>query len=152
MRAPVPPHPCHPFVWSFTLFLCFKTACYWHTVELQCCVSFCCKVIVAQLSLTLCDSMDHSLPDSSVHGILQARILEWVAIPSSRGPSQLRDWTHISRVSCIADRFFTIWATRDSPGKNPRVGCHSLLQGIFLTQGLSPGLLHYMKILYHLSH
>ena len=46
----------------------------------------------------------------SVHGILQGRILEWVAIPFSRESSQLRDW---NRVSCIADRFFTVWATRE---------------------------------------
>ena len=40
------------------------------------------------LQLILCDPMDHSLPDTSIHGILQAKILEWVAMPSSRGPSQ----------------------------------------------------------------
>ena len=45
------------------------------------------KVLVAQLCPTLCDLMDCSLPGSSVHGILQARILEWVAIPFSRGSS-----------------------------------------------------------------
>ena len=59
--------------------------------------------------LTLCDPMDCSPPGSSVHGIIQARVLEWVAIAFSRGSSQPRDWT---RVSCIADRRFTIWATR----------------------------------------
>ena len=48
-----------------------------------------------------CDTMDHSLQGSSVHGILQARILKQVAIPSSRGSSQLRDQTHKSYVSCI---------------------------------------------------
>ena len=48
-------------------------------------------------------------PDSSVHGILQARILEWVAFPFSRESSRLRDWT---QVTCVACRFFTIWATR----------------------------------------
>ena len=51
--------------------------------------------------------MDCSLPGSSVHGILQARILEWVAIPFSTGSSWPRDWTW---VSCIAGRFFTVWA------------------------------------------
>ena len=50
----------------------------------------------AQSCPTLCDPMDCSLPDSSVHGISQARILEWVAISSSRGSSQPRDQTHIS--------------------------------------------------------
>ena len=49
------------------------------------------KVVVAQSCLTLCDSMDCSPPDSSVHGILQARILKWVAIPFSQGSSQPRD-------------------------------------------------------------
>ena len=52
-----------------------------------------------------------SLPGSSVHGILQARILEWVAIRFSRGISWPRDWTW---VSWIAGRFFTIWATREA--------------------------------------
>ena len=54
---------------------------------------------VAQLCLTLCKSMDYT-----VHGILQARILDWVAIPFSRGSSQPRDWTQVSR---MAGRFFT---------------------------------------------
>ena len=58
-----------------------------------------------QSCLTLCDPVDHSLPGSTVHGILQARILEWIAMPSSRGSSQLRDWTYTSFVSCIGRRF-----------------------------------------------
>ena len=53
----------------------------------------------------------YSLPGSSVHGILQARILEWVAVPFSRGSSQPRDQT---QVSCIASGFFTVWATREA--------------------------------------
>ena len=53
----------------------------------------------------------YSLPGSFVYGILQARILGWVAVPFSRRPSQPREWTH---VSCIAGRFFTIWATREA--------------------------------------
>ena len=65
--------------------------------------------LCAQSCLTLCDPIDCSPPSSSVHGILQARILEWVAIPFSRVSSQPTDWT---QVSCIAGRFFTIWATR----------------------------------------
>ena len=67
---------------------------------------------VAQPFLTLFDPVDCSLPGSSVHGILQARILEWVAISFSRGSSQPRDWICVSR---IAGRLFTIWATRESP-------------------------------------
>ena len=50
---------------------------------------------------TLCDSLDCSSPGSSVHGILPARILELVAMPSSKGSSQLRDQTHVSYISCI---------------------------------------------------
>ena len=58
------------------------------------------------------DPMDCSPPGSSVLGILQARILEWVAISFSRGSFQPRDWT---RVSCIAGKFFTAWATGEAP-------------------------------------
>ena len=65
---------------------------------------------LAQSYLILCNPTDCSPPGSSVHGILQARILAWVAIPFSRGSSQPRDWT---QVSCIAGRFFTIWTTRE---------------------------------------
>ena len=60
-----------------------------------------------QLYPTLCNPMDYSLPGSSVHGILQARILEWVAMPSSRGTSQPRDQTCVSWESCTAGEFFT---------------------------------------------
>ena len=63
------------------------------------------KVLIAQLCLTLCHPMDCSPPCSSVHGILQARILEWVAMPSSRASFQPRDQTP---VSCIAGRFFRV--------------------------------------------
>ena len=61
-------------------------------------------VLVAQSCLTVCDPMDGSPPGSSVHGILQARILEWVAIPFSRGSSQPRDQTQDSH---ITGGFFT---------------------------------------------
>ena len=69
-------------------------------------------VLVTQSCTTLCDPMDCSPPGSSVHGIFQARILECVAIPFSRGSSWPRDWT---QVSCIAGRFFTFWGTREAP-------------------------------------
>ena len=71
------------------------------------------KVKVTQLNLTLCDPMDCSPPGSSVHGILQARILEGVAIAFSRGSSWPRDQTWVSP---IAGRFFTIGATREALG------------------------------------
>ena len=63
------------------------------------------KVLVAQLCPTLCSSVDCSLPGSSLLGILQARALEWVAIPFFRGFSQPRDRTQLS---CIAGRFITV--------------------------------------------
>ena len=66
-------------------------------------------VLVAQSCPTLCSSTDHSPPGSSVHGILQARILQWVAVPFFRGSSQPRDQTQVSH---IAGRLFTIWAKR----------------------------------------
>ena len=65
-----------------------------------------------QLYLTLCDPMDCSPPGFSVRGILHTRVLEWVAMPSSRGSSQLRGRTW---VSCFAGRFFTIWAASEDP-------------------------------------
>ena len=64
------------------------------------------KVKVAQSRPTLCDPMDYT-----VHGILQAVIVEWVAVPFSRESSQPRDRT---QVPCIAGRFFTRWATREA--------------------------------------
>ena len=67
---------------------------------------------VTQSCPALCNPMDCSPPSSSVHGILQARILEWVAISFSRGSSWPRDQT---QVSCIAGRRLTAWATRGSP-------------------------------------
>ena len=70
-------------------------------------------VLVAQSCPTLCNPMVCRPP--SVYGILQARMLEWVAIPFSRGFSQPRDQT---QVSCIAGRFFTIWAIREDPFKH----------------------------------
>ena len=59
--------------------------------------------LVAQLCPTICDLMDFSPPGSSIHRILQARILEWVAIPRAR-----------TQISHIAGAFFTVWATREA--------------------------------------
>ena len=66
------------------------------------------KLKPAQSCLTLCNPMD-----CTVHRILQARTLEWVTVPFSRGSSQPRDWT---QVSCISGGFFTSWATRETQG------------------------------------
>ena len=81
---------------------------------------WCALCFVTQSCLTLCDPMDCSPAGSSVHGILQARILEWVAMPSTRGSSQPRDRTLVSRT---AGKFFTAWASRD-------------IQGLFICNGL----------------
>ena len=70
-------------------------------------------VIVAWSCLSLCNPMDCSSPGSSVHGILQARILEWVAMPSSRESSWPRDWI---RVSCIGRQILYYWATWEAQG------------------------------------
>ena len=74
--------------------------------------------------------MNCSLPGSSVYGIFQARVLEWVAI-------------------AFSDGLYSPW---NSPGQNTVVGSLSLLQGIFPTQGSNPGLLNCRQILYQLSH
>ena len=91
------------------------------------------SLLVAQSCLTLCNPMDCGSPSSSVHGILQARILEWVAIPFSRESSQPRDWT---QVSSNAGRFFTVWVTREalSEGKAEAIiwGHWSALYLLFL--------------------
>ena len=70
---------------------------------------------VAQSCMTLCNPMDCSLPGSSILRILQARIPECVAMPSSRGSSQPRDQTQVSCVSCIGRRFFTTSGTWETP-------------------------------------
>ena len=152
---------------------------------------------VAQLCLTLSDPMDCSPTGSSVHGIFQARVLEWGAsytlvILETVGSLNYENLPHvdsfhhtISKIPCslILSLFFNrkhfacqdttssssrlvvpnslqlheLYPTRllrpcNSPGKNTGVGSHFLLQGIFPTQGLNPGLLHCRQILYILSH
>ena len=85
--------------------------CWGNCWKLSVCVCVCVCVCVVLGTLwcpTVCDPME-SPPGSSVHGVLQARILEWVTMPSSRGFSWPRDQTW---VSCMAHRFFTIWAIR----------------------------------------
>ena len=67
-----------------------------------------CVHVCVVVCLTLFDPLDCNLPGSSIHGIFQARILEWIAIPFSRGSSRPRDWTWLSH---IAGRLFTVWTT-----------------------------------------
>ena len=75
-------------------------------------------------------------------GILQARILEWVAMPSSKGSAQSRNQTQVSCIYCLSHQ---------REPKNTGAGSLSLLQGTFLTQELNWGLLHFRQILYKLS-
>ena len=133
---------------------------------------------VSQSCQTLCNPVDCSPPGFSIHGILQARMLEWVASSFSRGSSRPRDRTQVSR---IAGRCFYLWASREypnlpdtilllynyspsviseslwpheiyspwnSPGQNTGVGSCSLLQGTSPTQALNPGLPRYRHILH----
>ena len=84
----------------------------WIKSSLRVSHGLCSEVLVLSCSSypTLCDPMDCSLPGSFVHGIFQARILEWVAISFSRGSSRPRNQTC---TSCIAGEFFTHWAIRE---------------------------------------
>ena len=102
---------------------------------------------VAQSWPTLSDPMDCSPPGSSVHGIFQARVLEWGAIAFSGLIVQSRSifW---DPMDCSPPGS----VHGDSPGENTGKGCHAILQGIFPTQGLNPGFPHRRQILYHLSH
>ena len=123
---------------------------------------------VTQSCPTLCDPMDYSLQGSSVHGIYQARILEWVAISFSRGSSQPRDWAW---VSCTAGRLLTGWVRREvqksesdsvvfgslnspgsSPGQNTRVGSCFPSPADLPIPRINWVLLHCRQILYQLSY
>ena len=129
---------------------------------------------------TLCDPIDGSPPGSHVPGILQGRTLEWVAISFSNLLDDSNVWHSLLQklANALASQQSNQWGPRscvsrsavsdslrphglqptrllcpwDSPGKNTGVDCLSLLQGIFPTQGLNPGLPHCRQILYQLSH
>ena len=96
------------------------------------------KVKVTQWCPTLCDPLNYA-----VRGILQARILEWVAFPFSKGSSQPRSPT---------SRADSLTAEPQGKPKTTGVGSLPLLQGIFLTQGLKRGVLHCRQILYQWSY
>ena len=97
--------PAPPAVW--TAFLLLSSEPFNFLFLISVCVVC---VLVAQLYPTLCDPMDCAPQAPLVHGIFQARVLEWVAISFSRASSQPRDRIQIL---CIAGRFFTVWATRE---------------------------------------
>ena len=100
----------------------------------------CMRAKLFQSCPTLCDSMDCSPPGSSVHGILQARALEWVASPSSKGSSKPRYWTHVS-----------YWQAGSlplaPPGKPLCAHCHQLI-----SDPPDPAIPHYSLLLYLILH
>ena len=104
-------------------------------------------MLVTQLWSTLFDPTDYSLLGSSVHGIFQARILECVAIPFSRGFSDPGVKAGSSKLQ--AD---SLPSKQPGKPKNTGVGSLSLLQGIVPTQESNPGFPHYRQLLYHLSY
>ena len=91
-----------PYTWLLVLL----SSCWRHQCSFLSCLY--CRSEVAQSCTTVCDPIDCSLPGSSVHGIFQARILEWVAVSFSRGSSRPGEQTQVPR---IAARRFTLWAT-----------------------------------------
>ena len=101
-------------------------------------------MLIIQVCLIPCNLMDCSLPGSSVHGILQAKILEYWCVQSLSHVGLF-----VMVIDCSPPGYVVLG---DSPGKNTRVGCHALLQGIFPTQGQNPGLPYCRWILYCLSH
>ena len=90
------PSPFILLMWCFVLMIC---ECWTIPASYnKSCLIMLCVCVCAQSCLTLCNPMDCSLPGSSIRGILQAGILEWVAISSSTEPSQPRDWTRVSHI------------------------------------------------------
>ena len=107
-------------LWSVNLFLMGM----WSSNSKTPLCVYCMRAKLLQSWPVLCDPIDCSPSGSSVHGILQPRMLEWVAMPSSGGSSSPGDWTYVSYVSCIASGFFTA-----EPLGRPMciLGCNRLL-------------------------
>ena len=102
-------HPgCSGYHW--TIFYCVCVYVYIYTQCIYVNIHICCCLVTSCVWL-FCNPVDCSLPGFSIHGIFQARILEWVAISFSRRSSGPRDWTQVSQ---IAGRLFTVWVTRES--------------------------------------
>ena len=95
--------------YTWIIFFSFRSVILWlligNLTHLHACMLSC------SVMSTLCDPMDCIPPGSSVHGIIPARILEWVAISFFRRSSQSRDWTHISHVFCIGRQILYHWGT-----------------------------------------
>ena len=108
---------------------------------------------VAQSCPTLCDPVDCSLPGSSIHGLLQARILERVAISFPNACMHAKSLQSYPTLCDPLDKQPTrLLCPQDYPSKNTGVGCHFLLQGIFPIQGWHPPLLHWQANSLSLSH
>ena len=103
------------------------------------------------MSETLCNPMDFRLLGSSVHGMLQARILEWVAMLSTRESSQPSNRTQVARIAGVFQAYSLLTEVSGKP-KNTGMGSLSFLQVIFPTQEFNQGLLHCRQIFYHLSY
>ena len=104
--------------------ICLHYSCAWKYPFLLL-VSRSCVCMCAQSCLTLCDPMDCSPPGCSVHGISQARILEWIAISYFRGSSQKGLNLHLFASPALAGRFFTTWATGEASGSPTHLLRHS---------------------------
>ena len=87
-----------------------------------------------QLCLTLCDPKDCSLPGSSIHGMFQARILEWVAISSPRGPSHPKDGTRVPLISSIGRQILYHCITREVPESPHMIVIHISIKATVLYQ------------------
>ena len=107
----------------------YQDPCFWKGMldVLHVCACMCVHVR-AQSCATLCNPMDCSPPGSSVHGIAQERILEWIAISSSSRSSQSRDQTHVSCVSCIGRHILYHCATLGDCSECDRVNLHLPLE------------------------
>ena len=110
---------------------------------------------ITQSCLTLCDPVDCSPPGSSVHGIFQARVLKPFPSPRDLPNPGIKPGSPALQADALLSEppgkhgLYSPW---NSPSQNTGMGSFSLLQGIFATQGLNPGLLHCRQILYQLSH
>ena len=100
----------------------------WGTCPMSCTCVCVCVCVHDNSFQTLCNPMDHNLPGSSVHGILQARILEWVVISFSRGSSPPRNQSRVSDISCMGRQVLPLLSQLGSPIS------HTILLLLFLLQ------------------
>ena len=98
--------------------------------------NMCACVLITQLWLTLCNPMDGGPPGSSVHEVFQARILEWAAMPSSRGSSPPGDRTRVSCISYTGRRTLYYCAPQEAPLKHSR---HSVLERYYFSASFLSG-------------